>query len=100
MVKNAISFFYPGETSTASCIPQMLNNLLTWSQEIIFANMKQSVSLTLKIFKSLYPRADLEVAGKLFAATCSDDDTLKVIEDSAMTAEHIVIMLPIDMSIG
>jgi hypothetical protein len=36
----------------------------------------------------------------LKAATCSDDEALKLVEDSIVTAEPIGDMLPIDMSIG
>jgi hypothetical protein len=43
------------------------------------------VSLTLGILKSLYPRADLDVTGEGFAATYNDEETLKLVEDSAMT---------------
>jgi hypothetical protein len=62
--------------------------------------MKQSVSLTLGILKSLYPRADLDVAGEGFTFTYSNDEALKLIEDSAMMTEGIVDMLPVDMSLG
>jgi hypothetical protein len=99
MLENAIVFFYPSDTSTATCAPQMLDSLPTRSREIILANMKQSASLTLGILKSLYPRADLDAAGEGFAATCSDDEALKLVDDSAVTAEHIVDMLLVDMSI-
>jgi hypothetical protein len=51
-------------------------------------------------FESLYPRADLDVAGEGFVATYNDEEALKLIEDSAMTVGHIVDMLPIDMSLG
>jgi hypothetical protein len=46
----------------------------------------------------LYPRDDLDVVGEGFAATCSDDEALKLIEDSVVTAEQIVDMLPVHMS--
>jgi hypothetical protein len=46
------------------------------------------------------PPSDLDAAGEGFAATCSVDDALKLIEDSVVTVEHIVNMLPIDMSKG
>jgi hypothetical protein len=98
MVENTIALFYPSDSSTAARVPQMLDSLLTWSREIILANMKQSSCLTPRILKSLYPRAGLDAAGKGFAAPCSDDEALKLVEDSAMTAEHIVDMLPVDMS--
>jgi hypothetical protein len=40
------------------------------------------------------------MAGEGFAVICSDDEALKLIEDSAMSVEHIVDMLPIDISLG
>jgi hypothetical protein len=53
MVENVIAFFYPGESSTGSRAPLMLDSLLTRSQEVILANKKQSTSLALEILKSL-----------------------------------------------
>jgi hypothetical protein len=52
------------------------------------------------ILKSLYARADLDPAGEDFVATCSDEEALKLVEDSAMIASQIVDMLGIDMSSG
>jgi hypothetical protein len=78
----------------------MLDSLLTRSQEIILANMRQSASLTLRILKFVYPRADLDVAGEGFVVTHSDEEALKLIEDSAITTRHIIGMLRIDMSLG
>jgi hypothetical protein len=62
--------------------------------------MKQSVSLTLGILRSLYPQANLDVVGEGFVATCSDEESLKLIEDFAMMAGHITDMLGVDMSLG
>jgi hypothetical protein len=53
------------------------------------------VSLTLGILKSLYPRADLDVAGDGFAVTCTDEEGLKLMEDFALTADRIVEMVPV-----
>jgi hypothetical protein len=75
----------------------MLDNLLNWSQEIILTNMRQSASLTLGILKSLYPRADLDAAGEGFTMICSDEEALKLVEDSAKTASQIVDMLGVDV---
>jgi hypothetical protein len=100
MVANATALFYPSESSTSLCAPQMPDSQRTRSREIILANMKQSVRLTLRIMKSLYPRADLDVAGEGFVVTYSDEEALKLIEDSTVTAGHIVDMLPVDMSVG
>jgi hypothetical protein len=85
MVDNVVAYFYPGGLSNVRA-PQMLDNMSGRSQEIIRANMQQSVSLTLGILKSLYPWADLDAVGKGFAATCSDEEALKVVEDSAKIA--------------
>jgi hypothetical protein len=100
MVNNAVAFFYPGDSSFDAHAPQMLDCLSSRSQEIILANMRQSVSLTLGILNSLYPRADLDAAGEGFAATCSDEEALKLVEDSAKTTSQVVDMLAIDMSLG
>jgi hypothetical protein len=70
----------------------MLDNLPTRSREIILTNMKYLGSLTLGILMSLYPRADLNMAGEGFTATCSDDEALKLIKDFAVTAERIIDM--------
>jgi hypothetical protein len=60
--------------------------------------MKQSASLTLGILKSLYPRANYDVVGEGFIATCTKDEENKLMEDSVVTASQIVEMLPINMS--
>jgi hypothetical protein len=62
--------------------------------------MRQSTNLTLGILKSLYPRADLDVAGEGFAVTCSDEETVKLVEDSAMAVGQIIDMLGVYMSLG
>jgi hypothetical protein len=62
--------------------------------------MRQSASLTLGILKSLYPRADLDAVGGGFAATCRDEEALKLVEDSIVMTGQIVDMLGIDMSLG
>jgi hypothetical protein len=49
---------------------------------------------------SLYPRADLDTAGEGFIATCSNEEALKLVEDSVVTEERIVDMLGVDMSLG
>jgi hypothetical protein len=78
----------------------MLDSLSTRSHEIILANMRQSVSLTLGILRSLYPQANLDVIGEGFAVTCSDEEALKLVEDFAVTVGQVVGMLGVDMSLG
>jgi hypothetical protein len=46
--------------------------------------MKKSVSLTLGILKSFYPHANLDVAGEGFAATGTEDEANKLVEDSTI----------------
>jgi hypothetical protein len=100
MVDSVVTFFYPGESSSSAHAPQMLDSLPNQSWEIILVNMWQSASLTLGILKSLYPRADLDAAAEGFAVTCSDEEALKLVEDSAVMTRQIVDMLGIDMSLG
>jgi hypothetical protein len=58
------------------------------------------VSLTLGILKSLYLRVDLDAVGEGFAVTCTDEEALKLIEDSTVTARQVVDLLGVDMSLG
>jgi hypothetical protein len=62
--------------------------------------MKQPVSLTLRILKSLYPQADLDAVGEGFTVTWSDEEALKLVEDSTVTAGQVVDMLGVDMSLA
>jgi hypothetical protein len=100
MVDNAVALFYPGESSSDTCPPQMLDSLPNRSREIILANMGQSASLTLGILKSLYPRADLDMVGEGFTVTCTDKEALMLVEDSAVTTGQVIDMLGVDMSLG
>jgi hypothetical protein len=95
-----IAFFYPGESSSDTRASQMLDSISNQSREIILANMWQSVSLTLGILKSLYPQADLDTAGEDLVVTCIDEEALKLVEDSAVTAGQVINMLGVDMSLG
>jgi hypothetical protein len=60
--------------------------------------MKQVTSLTLGILMSLYPRADFNTVGDSFATTNTDEQALKLVEDSAVTADHMLDMILLDMS--
>jgi hypothetical protein len=62
--------------------------------------MRLLASLTLKILKSLYPQADLDVVGEGFTMTCSDEEALKLVEDSAVMVRQVVDMIGVDMSLG
>jgi hypothetical protein len=62
--------------------------------------MRQLASLTLKILKSLYPQADLDAVGEGFTMTCSDEEALKLVEDSAVMVRQVIDMIGVDMSLG
>jgi hypothetical protein len=49
---------------------------------------------------SLFPRADSDAAGEIFTMTYSDEEALKLFEDSAVMAGHFMDMLGVDMSLG
>jgi hypothetical protein len=98
MVKKAVSFFYLKDPSSDASTPQLLDDLQNRCREVIHANMKQAMSLTLGILKSLYPWADLDGVGEGFAVTCTGEEALKLVEDSDSMADHIVDMVRIDMS--
>jgi hypothetical protein len=72
--------------------------MLTRSQEVILANMKQSATLTLGILKSLYLLANLDAMGEAFAVTCTNEEALKLVEGSTMMVDRIIEMLSVDMS--
>jgi hypothetical protein len=40
------------------------------------------------------------MVGEGFVVTCSDEEALKLVEDSAKTAGQVVDMLGVDMSLG
>jgi hypothetical protein len=98
MVENVVVFFYPDDSSTIARAPQILDGLPTQSCEVILTNMKQSASLTLGIMKSLYPQADLDVVGEGFAASYTEGEDSKLVEDSTLMAKCIIEMLSVDMS--
>jgi hypothetical protein len=78
----------------------MVDSLLMRSRDIILTDMRQSASLTLRILKSLYSRADLDALGEGFTVTCSDEEALKLVEDFAVTVGHVIDTLGVDMSQG
>jgi hypothetical protein len=38
--------------------------------------------------------------GEGFTVTCSDEEALKLVEDSVVTVGHVIDMLGVDMSLG
>jgi hypothetical protein len=60
--------------------------------------MRKASSLTLRILKSLYPRADLDAVGEGFAVTCTEEEADKLVKDSTAMVTRVIEMLPVDMS--
>jgi hypothetical protein len=80
-----VVFLYPDDSASAARTPQLLDGLPTQSRDVILANMRQSVTLTLGILKSLYPRANLDATGKGFVMACIEDEASKLVENSDVT---------------
>jgi hypothetical protein len=88
MVENTVAFFYPDDPASTARAPH----------EVTLANMRWSASLTLRILKFLYPRADLDASGEGFMVTYTEEEATKLVEDSTVTVNQIVEMLPVNMS--
>jgi hypothetical protein len=43
---------------------------------------------------------NLEAVGEGFTVTCTDEEAVKLVEDSTMVAGQVVDMLGVDMSLG
>ena len=56
------------------------------TRELMKKRMLRASSLTLGILKSLYPRADLDVAREGFAKDCDPVRASKLIKDSVVAA--------------
>ena len=50
-------------------------------------------SLTLGILKSMYPRANLDIAGEGFAKDCDPTRASQLVKDSAAAATEIIEMI-------
>jgi hypothetical protein len=55
--------------------------------------MQKASSLPLGMLKSLYPKADLGVAGERFAATCTDEEATALVKTFLETVTQIVEMI-------
>jgi hypothetical protein len=73
--------------------PELLDSLLTRSRELVHSSMQKASSLPLGMLKSLYPKADLGVAGEGFAATCTEAEATALVKSFLETATRIVDMI-------
>jgi len=65
------------------------------TRELMKKRMLKASSLTLGILKSLYPRADLDVAREGFAKDCDPGRASKLVKDSIAAATEIIEMIKI-----
>jgi hypothetical protein len=65
------------------------------SWELIKKQMLMASSLTLGVLKSLYPHANLDVAGEGFAKDCDQAQAAQLIGDSLQAAAQIFDMIKI-----
>jgi hypothetical protein len=98
MAENIVAYFYPQDSDTVAWVPELLDMLPARSREVITSNMRKASRLTLGILKSLYPKADLDVAGEGFTATCSKDEVADLVQSFMESATRVIEMIPIDMS--
>ena len=65
------------------------------TRELMKKRMLRASSLTLGILKSLYPRANLDVAGEGFAKDCEPAQASQLVKDSIAAATEIIEMIKI-----
>jgi hypothetical protein len=93
--KNVIKYFYPQDSDVVWQAPELLDLLLTRSQEVIHSNMRNASSLTLGTLKSLYPKADLGATGEGFTPTCTEEEANELVRSFLETVTWIIEMIPL-----
>jgi hypothetical protein len=97
-VENVVAYFYPWDSNIARQALELLDLLLTRSWEVIHSNMMKASSLTLGTLKSLYPKVDLGVDGKSFAATCIEEEANNLVQGFLETVVQILEMILMDLN--
>jgi hypothetical protein len=54
--------------------------------------------LTLRILNYLYPQVDLDAMGEGFMATCTEEESGKLVKGFIETTTRVIEMIPVDMS--
>jgi hypothetical protein len=85
--------FYPDQPHPSSQLPELLSAVPEKAKEQSKKEAIKASSLTLGILKSLYPRADLDVAKEGFAKGCTSARAMELVKDSIEAATSIVEML-------
>jgi hypothetical protein len=78
--------------------PELLDMLPTWSRVVITSNVRKASSLTLRILKSLYQKADLGATDEGFVATCSEEESVNLVQSFLETTTLVIEMIPVNMS--
>jgi hypothetical protein len=98
MVDNAVAFFYQGESSEAPHPRDARQSAHKVSRN--YSCQYEAVSESnSQDFEVSIPRADLDSTDEGFVVTCSNEEALKLIKDSAVIVGQVVEMLGVDMSL-
>ena len=93
--RKVVSYFYSGQAHTASQLPELLTTVPEKTRELMKKRMLRASSLTLGILKSLYPRANLDIAGEGFAKNCEPMQASQLVKDSVAAATEFIEMIKI-----
>ena len=94
-MEKVVSYFPSDQAHAASQVPELLSAVPDKTQEQMKKRMLKASSLTLGILKSLYPRANLDVAGEGFAKDCESAQASRLVKDSVAAATEIIEMIKI-----
>jgi hypothetical protein len=98
MAENAVAYSYPHDPNSVARAPVLLDMLPTQSREINISNNRKASGLTLRILNYLYPQADLDAMGEGFMATCTEEESGKLVKGFIETTTRVIEMIPVDMS--
>ena len=93
--EKVVSYFHSGQAHTASQVPKLLAAVPNKTRELMKKRMLKASSLTLGILKSLYPHANLDVAGEGFAKDCEPARASQLVKDSVTAATEIIEIIQI-----
>jgi hypothetical protein len=96
VAENAVKYFYSQDSDAVWQTPELLDQPLTRSREVIHSNMCKASSLTLRILKSLYPKEDLGAGDEGFAPTCTEEEANELVRRFLEMVTWIVEMIPLN----
>jgi hypothetical protein len=91
--EKVVSYFYSDQAHAASQVPELLSAAPDKARELMKKKMLRASSLTLGVLKSLYPRANFDIAGEGFAKDCEPARAAQLVKDSVAAATEIIEMI-------